>query len=124
MSSDSGDRLPDPPRVDYSLPKILEVQIRKTRFEPRPMRNFKSSLPPSDDAVEFIVKTDRSIPIRALGAALYVGDTPVTEVTEIGPNTYRFVSLQRKSLKKDAEIRLSWTGEPPAAKGRAFRYRL
>ena len=125
MSSDAGERLPDPPRADFSLPKVLDIQIRATTFEAPRLRNFTSSLPSSGDAVEFIVKTDGPIPIRALGPALYVGETPVTEVTEIGPNTYRFVALTRKDLKQDAPIRLSWTGQPPTERKRAaFRYRL
>src|SRR4051812_43045800 len=115
----------DPVRaVDLSMPKMLDVEIRETRFEPRRLRNFASSLPGGSDAVEFIVKTDRPIPIRALGPALYIGETPVTEVTQIRPNTYRFVAPTRKDLKQDAAIRLSWTGQPPTEReSTAFRYR-
>ena len=123
-SSDSGERLPDPPRADLSMPKMLDVQIRETTFEPRPLRNFASSLPSGGDAVEFIVKTDAPIPIRALGPALYVGETPVTEVTQIGPNTYRFVAPSRQTLQGDAAIRLGWTGQTPTAEQSAFRYQL
>jgi hypothetical protein len=124
MSADSGERLPDPPRADLAMPRMLDVQNRKIKFEPRRLRNFDSALPISRDAVEFIVKTDGPIPIRALGPALYVGVTPVTEVTEIGPNTYRFVAPSRKDLKQDAAIHLSWTGHPPTGKkDAAFRYR-
>ena len=95
-----------------------------TRRPPR-LRNFTSSLPRSDDAVEFIVKTDGPIPGRALGPALYVGDTAVTEVTEVGPNTYRFVAPVRERLERDAPISLSWSGELPSeVKSDDFRYRL
>jgi hypothetical protein len=121
MSNDSGERLPDPPRVDLEMPDVLRVEMRATTFEPRQPRNFESTLPRSDDAVEFVVETDGPIPIRALGPALYVGKTPVTEVTEVGPNTYRFVAPARRDLKRDAEIRLGWTGRPPA-EGRATRF--
>jgi hypothetical protein len=125
MRSDSGERLPDTPRPDFKLPRVLDVQIRATKFEAPRLRNFTSSLPSSTDAVEFIVKTDGPIPIRALGPALYVGETVVMEVTEIGPNTYRFVAPTRKGLTLDAPISLSWTGQPPAdVKGATFRYRL
>ena len=125
MSGDAGERLPDAPRVELSMPRVLNVRLRETTFERRPTRNFASSLPSGGDAVEFVVETDGPIPIRALGPALYVGETPVTEVTEIGPNTYRFVAPTRKGLERDAAIRLSWTGEPPGEReGAAFRYRL
>jgi hypothetical protein len=103
---------------------VLDIQMRATRFEAPRHRNFTSSLA-SGDGVEFIVKTNGPIPGRALGPALYVGETVVTEVTEIGPNTYRFVAPSRKGLKRDAPINLSWTGQPPTdVKGAAFRYRL
>jgi hypothetical protein len=124
-TSDAGGRLPDPPRADLSMPNVLDVQIRRTTFEPRPLRNFASSLPASDDAVEFIVTTDRPIPGRALGPVLYVGETPVTEVTESGPNTYRFVATSHRDMKEDAELRLGWTGQSPTeGGGTRFRFRL
>lgn len=125
MTSDSGERLPDLPRADFSMPKVLDIQIRATKFETPRLRNFASSLSSSDDAVEFIVTTDGPIPIRALGPALYVGETAVTEVTEVGPNTYRFVAPTREGLERDAPISLSWTGQLPTDRERAiFRYRL
>ena len=96
MSGDSGERLPDLPRADFPMPKVLDIQIRVTTFEAPRLRNFTSSLPRSDEAVEFIVQTDGPIPIRALAPALYVGDAAVTEVTEVGPNTYRFVAPMRE----------------------------
>jgi len=88
------------------------------------LRGFVSSLR-SGDAVEFIVTTDGPIPGRAVGPALYVGDVVVTEVTTVGPNTYRFVTLALKRLKTNAPIVLSWTGQRPRdSKDAAFRYTL
>ena len=125
MSSDTGERLPDPPRADFSMPKVIDIQIRATKFEASRLRNFTSSLSSSDDAAEFVVKTDGPIPIRALGPVLYVGETPVTEVTEVGPNTYRFVAPARRELKRDTPIHLGWTGQPITESERtAFRYQL
>jgi hypothetical protein len=106
------------------MPKVVDVQIRAVEFEAPRHRNFTSSLT-SGDGVEFIVKTDGPIPGRALGPALYVGETPVTEVTEVGPNTYRFVAPSRERLTRDAAISLSWTGQRPTdVESAAFRYRL
>ncbi|MFY9611179.1 MAG: hypothetical protein WAU45_21535 [Blastocatellia bacterium] len=125
MSSDDGKRLPDPPRPDFTMPKVLDVKMRAIKFKRPPHRNFTSSLPRGGDGVEFIVKTDGPIPIRAVGPALHVGETMVTEVTEIGPNTYRFVAPARKDLARNAPINLSWTGQAPTdVKGTTFRYRL
>jgi hypothetical protein len=103
---------------------VLDIQMRATRFEAPRHRNFRSALP-SGDGVEFIVKTDGPIPGRALGPALYIGETVVTEVTTIGPNTYRFVAPERQRLTQDAPISLSWTGQPPTdVQDTVFRYRL
>lgn len=125
MSVDSGTRMPDPPRADFSLPQVIDIAIKATSFDPPKLRNFAPSLPPSSDAVEFIVKTDAPIPVRALGPVLYVGTTPVTEVSEIAENTYRFIAPTRKDLRQDAEIALGWTGQKPDAGMRTtFRYRL
>jgi hypothetical protein len=125
MSRDPGSRLPDPPAVDFALPKVVNIEIRATTFKAPRHRNFKSALKNSNDAVEFIVTTDGPIPTRAVGPALYVGETAVTEASEIGPNTYRFVAMTRKGLKRTAPMVLSWTGEAPKpVKNPAFRYRL
>jgi hypothetical protein len=125
MSSDDGRRLPDLPRPDFTMPRVVDIEVRAIKFKQPRHRNFTSSLPRGGDGVEFIVKTDGPIPIRALGPALYVGETAVTEVTEIGPNTYRFVAPARKGLARNAPISLSWTGQPPKdVNGTTFRYRL
>ena len=73
MSDDSGARLRGPRQTRFRLPKVIDIEIRRTRFEAPGHRNFESSLPSRDDAVEFIVRTDLPIPVRALGPALYVG---------------------------------------------------
>lgn len=125
MSNDSGERMPDASHPDFLMPKMLDVQIRRTSFEPRPLRNFTSALASSNDAVEFIVKTNGPIPIRALGPALYVGEIAVTEVSELGPNVYSFIAPTGEDMKQNAKIFLSWTGQPTAGRERAdFRYRI
>jgi hypothetical protein len=112
------------PKRHFTLPKVLDIKIRATKFEAPRHRHFVSSLR-SGDAVEFIVTTDGPIPGRAVGPALYVGDVIVTEVTTVGPNTYRFVTLALKRLKTNAPIVLSWTGQRPRdSKDAAFRYTL
>jgi len=124
MSSDAGNQLPSPPRADFSLPKVLDVEVRATKFHPPPLRNFESSLPTSEDAVEFIVKTDRPIPGRALGPALYVGEMVVTESTKIGANTYRFLAPESERFEQHAPIILGWTGQRPSDSESPFRYGL
>jgi len=113
MSGDSGQLLPNPPRADFTMPRVVHMDIRRTTFEPPRLRNFESSLKRSQDAVEFIVVTESPIPIRNLGPVLYVGDEIVTEMTPVGPNTYRFIEPQRESLREGAPISLNWAGQGP-----------
>ena len=123
MIGDAGDRLPDPPRFEFVMPKVLDVQVLATKTERRMPRNFTSSLPGDDDTFAFIIKTDGPIPIRALGPALYIGDVMVTEVTQVGPDTYRFVAPARQDLAHGTDIRLGWTGQPAAgSENTGFRF--
>jgi hypothetical protein len=124
MSSDSGGRIRQRRQSSFRLPRLVDVEIRASGFESPRHRNFKSSLTRRKGAVDFVVRTDRPIPSRALGPALFVGSSAVTEMTEVEPNTYRFTSLGDLELREDAEIRLGWTGQaaedsPPSK----FRYR-
>jgi hypothetical protein len=123
MIGDAGDQLPEPPRIEFVMPRMLDVQVQPTRVEPRAPRNFASALPGGGEGFAFVVRTDGPIPIRALGPTLYVGEVAVTEVTQIGPNTYRFVAPARPELKRGTTIRLGWTGQPVAGTESAeFRF--
>lgn len=125
MSSDAGERRADRQRVDFSLPSVLDIQIRTTRFAPPRLTNFVSALFSGGEAVEFVVRTDGPIPVRALGPALYVGETPVTEVTQVGANTYRFIAPTPQDLRQGAPISLGWSGQgPDSARDTAFRFRF
>jgi hypothetical protein len=124
MTSDSGMRLSRRRGSPFRLPKVLEVDIRKSEVAPRKLRNFKSALVPREDAMDIVIRTDRPIPPRALGPALFVGSTALTEVDEVAPNTYRFTNFGQQELSEDAEIRLGWTGQAPVeAPPSMFRYR-
>lgn len=111
MSSDSGELEPRPAQPDLRLPEIRQVRAEPSTFKPT-RRNFKSDLPASDDAVDVIVETAAPIPIRDLGPVLYVGDVPLTEVTQETANIYRFVARNRNDLQNGAPISLGWTGSP------------
>jgi hypothetical protein len=109
MSTDPGELEPRAPRPDLALPAVQTLRIQRTRFAPR-RRNFESALPASDNAVEFLVETAAAIPARALGPVLYVGDTPVTEVTVDDETHYRFVAVEPDELERGAPISLGWSG--------------
>jgi hypothetical protein len=122
MASDPGARQPDAAKPDFSLPDILDLGVRRIRFRPRELRNFESALAKHEEAVEFTVTTDGPIPIRALGPALYVGETAVVESEEIEPTVYRFLAFDPAALEPRAPIRLGWSGQAPGRRRTKFRY--
>ena len=123
MASDSGSREADAPKPDFSLPEIVELRSRRVRYEPPRHRNFESSLKGQEDAVEFVITTDKPIPIRALGPVLYVGGVPVGESSPLRKkNAYRFVALEPARLEPGAPISLGWTGVPPDMRRRQTRF--
>ncbi len=74
-----------------------------------------------------MVKTSGPVPARALGPALFVGDTPVIEGSVVGREGthYRFLSFSPKKLSPGAPISWGWMGA--AKKDRhatKFRYTL
>src|SRR5688572_25685333 len=122
MMNDAGAREPDAPRPDFSLPDILDLDVRRIRFHPHQPRNFESTLAHEQEAVEFTVRTDGPIPIRALGPALYVGETAVVENEEVESTTYRFLAFDFEELEPRAPIRLGWTGQGHDDRKTKFRY--
>jgi len=112
MSIDASQPLPADSRPSWELPEIVEVQTLNVSFEPRQLRNFRSSLEAKTEAIEFQIKTNRPIPIRALSPVLYVGNVVLTESEQIGENLYRFWAFEPNILETEAPISLSWTNTP------------
>jgi hypothetical protein len=111
MTSDPGAR-ERRPKPGISLPGVVSVVTRPTRFEPPKRRNFSSELPALRSTVEFLVETDGPIPVRALAPVIYVGDTPVTEVYADDDTHYRFVALRPDKLRDGEPVTLGWSGAP------------
>jgi len=112
MSIDVSQPLPADSRPSWELPEIVEVQTLNTPFEPRQLRNFRSSLEVKTEAIEFQVRTNRPIPIRALSPVLHVGNVVLTESEQIGENLYRFWAFEPNTLETEAPISLSWINTP------------
>ncbi|MFO0914381.1 MAG: hypothetical protein U0795_15580 [Pirellulales bacterium] len=125
MSADSGERLDGARENVAALPKIVEISVKNTDFQAVRLRNFEPSIKSNANAVEFIVKTDGPIPVCGRGPVLHVGAVRLGEVTEIGPNTYRFISNAPERIAEDASIQLGWSGVTPAPlkENSPFRYR-
>ncbi|GAB1541202.1 hypothetical protein NUACC21_38720 [Scytonema sp. NUACC21] len=112
MSIDVSQPLPPDSRPSWNLPEIVEVQTRNVSFEPRQLRNFRSSLEAKTEAMEFQIRTTSPIPIRALSPVLHVGNVVLTESEQIGENLYRFWAFEPNRLEVGAPISLSWTKAP------------
>lgn len=124
MAADASTREKDAPKPDFSLPEVIELRTRKIRYEPPQHRNFESVLAQHEEAIEFVITTDRPIPIRALGPVLYVGDAPVGESAPLQrrKNAYRFLAFDAEALQPGAPISLGWSGRPQERRPTKFTY--
>lgn len=113
MSSDAGSRQPDAAKPNFDLPLVRSIEIRRVDYEPPRRRNFESAFAGFREAVEFVVTTAGPIPIRDLGAALYVGDTAVVEMQRLDDTQYRFLAFDFDGLEEGAPIALGWIGDRP-----------
>ena len=111
MSSDSGSRQPDAARPRFELPAVRAIDIRRVDYEPPRRRNFESAFAGVREAMEFLVTTAGPIPMRAVGAALYVGETAVVEMQRLDDTHYRFLAFDLDRLADGAPIALGWTGD-------------
>lgn len=111
MSSDSGSRRPDAGKPRFELPLVRSIEIRRVDYEAPRRRNFESAFADVREAMEFLVTTAGPIPMRALGAALYVGETPVVEMQRLDDTHYRFLAFDLDRLPEGAPIAFGWTGD-------------
>jgi hypothetical protein len=116
MPTDISQPIPQGYRPEWELPKILDIKIQRIPFEARKPRNFKSALADYKEAVEFLVRTSAPIPPRALGPALYVGDSAVIEVQllegDSNSQLYRFLALNLNRLEPGSPISWGWINTP------------
>jgi hypothetical protein len=123
MSIDSTRPIPQGPRPEWDLPEILDVEIRRVRYDPPKLRNFESALAGYKEAVEFRVRTSGPIPARALGPALFVGEVQVVESQEVETNLYRFLAFDFERLESGAANIWGWINDPVELRQRTrFRY--
>ena len=99
------------PPPDWRLPEVVDIQIRRIAFKPHKLRHFESALKQFKEAIEFTVKTSGPIPARALGPALFIGETPVVECITVGKEkaTFRFLAFHPNTLRAGAPISWGWS---------------
>jgi hypothetical protein len=127
MSADSGISEPSEKEEDlWRMPQILTVEVIRVHYR-KPIEYFMKSKPVHiQEAMEFLVKTSEEFPIRALSPALFVEDFPVTEVSHVGENLYRFVAPapELERLKTGAAISIGWAGVRGKKMTTNFRFQI
>ena len=72
------------------------------------------------------MRTDGEIPVRALAAALYVGDVELAESEQVEEHLYRFTAFPEEAgrLQSRALIGLGWVGYPERRVRTRYRFRV
>jgi hypothetical protein len=112
MSTDKSIKEPAAPRPDWRLPEVIDIKIRLIPYQAPRLRHFKSGFEKYNEAIEFLVKTDGSIPPRALSPALIVDDVKIVEGEAVDRTTTRFLSFEFDQLQEGAPISLGWEDDP------------
>ena len=124
MSNDAGRRelRRVPPRI--KIPEIIGVEISRIPFEAPKLRHFESSLSRYDQAIAFRVETSDPISTSEnVTLVLYVGNTILTEVTQLEETVYQFLAFEEERLEPSASITLAYPGTPAEARPEArFKY--
>jgi hypothetical protein len=114
MSADATPPEPPVPHVEWELPNVREITIRRGPGDAPPqLEHFRSSVPALPQVVEFEVVLDGPVPARALPPVLYVGDTPVFQ-RRVNPDAHRHVfQAPPERLKQGEEVTFGWLDDPP-----------
>jgi hypothetical protein len=123
MTIDPGEPEPRPKSPDlWHLPDVIDVEIRRRRFDP-PRRVTTAGVDREVRlAVEVAVQVSDPFVIRALGPVLWIGDQPLTTAEGDGDVTYRFFSFEPQTLPPGAPISLAWNSVNAPRKETRFRY--
>jgi hypothetical protein len=122
---DSAGRPREPKHIDlWRLPEVLELQVRRRRFDPK----FRVTTAGVDryesEAIEVEIKVSEPFTVRALGPVLWIGDEPLTIAESDGEVTYRFFAFRPEALRKDAPISLSWNSPGSLKHETKFRFAM
>ena len=112
MSTDKSIKEPAAPRPDWRLPEVIDIKTRLIPYQAPKLRHFKSRFAKYNEAIEFLVRIDESIPARALSPALFVDDVKIVQGESVDGNTKRFLSFEFNQLQEGAPISLGWEDDP------------
>ena len=112
---------PEPP--PYGLPSILELIYGIRKYDP-PLRRFTAvfQITLYNDAVEFIIKTDKPIPIQATSPALFIGEKAVLDGELLEPLSYTFRLFDYENLPDKAIIYWGWSHAPSHKMVTSFQF--
>ena len=123
MATDASRPIAGAPRPNWELPDIVDIKMSRVPFRPRQHKYFRSALAEHTEATEFLVRLTGPVPNRALGPALFVGETQVAECEAVGDNTYRFLAFDHQRLEPGAPIAWGWLDAPPEERKRtSYRF--
>src|SRR5262245_25813408 len=123
MTTDAGS--PIQPRKPFAptLPQIRSLRIRSIRFEPPQLTYFTYSQPERRVVIDFLAETDREVPGRTYGPALFVGDVEINQSERIDRTTWRFLAFSPERLKVGDPISWGWMKDPePARRPTGYRF--
>jgi hypothetical protein len=125
MSTDAGSPITPRRPFGLDLPRILKLTIRRVPFEAPKLLHFESSLAKYSEAIEFVAEVEKSLPVRAYGPALFVGDREIHQSEVTDKNRIRFLEFEPDSLKPGEPISWGWMKDPVESRQRTeFIYEL
>lgn len=109
----------------WRLPRITDIQIRRTDYQPPKRRFIESVFAQYREAIEFLIQFEGEYLLnRALSPILYVGNTPVGESEIVEDSRIRFLAFEPQRLEEGAPISIDWPGSSQEPVKTEFTYSL
>jgi hypothetical protein len=106
----------------WHLPEVLDVRVRRRRFDPPRRVTTEGVDREVGEAVEVEIRVSEPFGIRALGPVLWVGEVPLTIGERSNDDLYGFFSFEPEALQADAPISLGWNSPGAPRRETHFRY--
>lgn len=96
----------------WELPQVVSVDAVQSHYNDPLIRYVGGQRVEYHDVVEIWVQTSEPLPMRALSAAIYIGETLVDDYEAAGENQYRFFAFDSTALDEGAPIAIGWPQFP------------